>query len=58
MDKTGAFTVFRKGTIVYYILPMDNEKYNDLNNLMDLLDIDYKVPDHEDLWQGYLNKKK
>lgn len=53
-DKTGAFTVFRKGTIVYYVLAVDNERYKDLNNLMDLLDIDYKVPAHEDLWKGML----
>ena len=56
MDKTGAFIVFRKGTVVYYVLALDNEKYKDANNLMDLLDIDFEFPAHEDLWKGALEK--
>ena len=56
MDKTGAFIVFRKGTVVYYIMPFDNEEYKESSKFMDLLGIDFEFPAHEDLWKGALEK--
>ena len=54
----GAYIVVLQGTVVYEIAPFDNEDYAKSGNFMDLLGIDFEFPAHEDLWQGYLNKKK
>ena len=53
----GAYIVVRQGTVVYKFAPFTNEDYEKSKGFMDLLGIDFELPDHEDLWQGALNKK-
>lgn len=50
-SKQGSFIVFRKGTVVYYVMPVSKKEYKDASKLMDLLDIDYEFPKFDDLWK-------
>lgn len=55
-DDTGAFIYVLNGTVIYEFVPTTNEEYEKSEGFMDLLGIDFEFPDHEDLWQGALEK--
>ena len=50
-NKETSFIVFRKGTVVYYVMPVTIEEYKNASKLMNLLDIDFEFPDFDDLWK-------